>query len=124
MEEGAPIVMSQGIQEDAAPLDHQIAIHGVAVVDEHLLGHLIAILIEVGGASPGHLTDIQEDVHSRDHPIDIPEDAHLQGHPIVILGDALHLDRLTTTITTDGLRPGRRVVSPDDEPLPDRLITT
>lgn len=122
VEGGAPIVMSQGIQGDAAPQDHQIATQEVAV-DEHLLGRLTAIL-EVGGASPGHLTDIQGDAHSRDHPIDILEDAHLQGHLNGILGDAPHLGHLTTTITTDGLRPGHQVVSLDDELLPDHLITT
>ena len=122
VERGAPIIMSLDTQGDAAPLDHQIATH-VVVVGEHLLGHLTATL-EVDGAFPDHLTDIQGDGRSQDHPIDILEDAHLQGRLIGILGDVLHLDHLTTTTTTDGLRPGHQVVSLDDEHLLDHLIGT
>ena len=119
---GAPIVMSLDIQEDEAPHDRQTATY-VVVEDEHLLGHLTAIL-EVGGAFPGHLTDILGDTHFQDHLIAIQEDVRYQGHLIGILEDTLHLDHLTTTTTTDGLRPGHQVVSLDDEPLLGHLITT
>lgn len=118
VEEGAPIVTSLAIQEDAVPHDHQIITREVVVVvDEHLLGHLNAIL-EVGGAFPGHLTGIQGDVHSQDHLIDI------LGHLIGILGDAPRLGHLTTITIADGLRLGHQAVFPDDELLHDLLITT
>ena len=117
VEEGAPIVTSLAIQEDAVPHDHQIVTREVVVVDEHLLDHLNAIL-EVGGAFPGHLTGYQGDVHSQGHLIDI------LGHLIGILGDAPRLGHLTTTTIADGLHLGHRAVFPGDELLHDRLITT